>query len=74
MRKWFLPLTVLSIGGLGALAFSERGRQAIDWLFERIDKAPDKLAEINDSMQTELDRIQSALNDIADSLNARPIG
>ncbi len=72
MRKWFLPLTVLGLGGLGALALSERGRRAMEWFFERLDEAPDRLAEWNDSAQAELDRIQVALNDIADTLKTRP--
>ncbi len=72
MRKWFVPLTMLGIGSLGALILSERGRQALDWIFERIDEAPDRIAEWNDSAQQELDRIQLALNEIADTLQTRP--
>lgn len=72
MRKWFLPLTVLGIGGIGALALSERGRRTIEWFFDRIDEAPDRIADWNDSAQAELDRIQTALNDIADTLTTRP--
>ena len=38
MRKWFLPLTVLGLGGLGAALFTERGRNVISSLFERGSK------------------------------------
>lgn len=72
MRKWFVPLTMLGIGSLGALILSERGRQALDWIFDRIDEAPDRIAEWNDTAQQELDRIQSTLNEIADNLQTRP--
>jgi hypothetical protein len=72
MRKWFLPLTVLGIGGLGALLLSEAGRRSMEWLFDRLDEAPDKFAEWNESAQTELEKIQNALNELADTLQARP--
>ncbi len=72
MRKWFVPLTMLGIGSLGALILSERGRQALDWIFDRIDEAPDRIADWNDTAQLELDKIQLALNEIADNLQTRP--
>jgi hypothetical protein len=72
MRKWFLPLTMLGIGSIGALVLSERGRQALEWIFDRLDEAPDRIADWNDSAQTELNKIQDALNEIADTLQTRP--
>jgi hypothetical protein len=63
---------MLGIGGLGALILSERGRQALDWIFDRIDEAPDRIAEWNDAAQQELEKIQNALNEIADTLQTRP--
>lgn len=72
MRKWFLPLTVLGIGGLGALLLSEGGRRGLEWLFDRLDEAPDRFAEWNESAQTELEKIQLALNELADNLQTRP--
>ena len=74
MRKWFLPLTVLGIGGLGALVLSERGRKAIVWAMEKLDEAPDRFSEWNDNAQLELERIQNNLNRLAESLeSARPV-
>lgn len=73
MRKWFLPLTVLGLGGLGALVLSERGRKAIFWALDRIDEAPEKISEWNESAQRELERIQNNLNQLADTLEPRPI-
>lgn len=72
MRKWFLPLTVLGIGGIGALLFSEEGRRGLDWLFDRLDEAPDRFAEWNESAQTELEKIQAALNELSDTLQTHP--
>jgi hypothetical protein len=72
MRKWFLPLTVLGIGGLGALLLSEAGRRSMEWLFDRLDEAPDRFAEWNESAQTELEKIQNALNELADTLQTHP--
>lgn len=72
MRKWFLPLTVLGIGGIGALLLSEAGRRRLEWLFDRLDEAPDKLAEWNEAAQSELEKIQTALNEVADTLQTRP--
>ena len=72
MKKWAIPLTVLGLGGLGALAFSRRGRQAVKWVVDQIPEAPEKIANINDAAQAELDRIQNALNEIAESLQTKP--
>ncbi len=73
MKKWAVPLTVLGLGGLGALAFSRRGRNAVKWMVDQLPEAPDKIAAFNDAAQSELDRIQSALNEIAENLQAKPV-
>jgi hypothetical protein len=72
MRKWFLSLAVLGIGGIGALLLSETGRRRLEWLFDRLDEAPDRFAEWNEAAQSELERIQTALNEVADTLQTRP--
>ena len=68
MRKWAVPLTVLSVGGVGALIFTPRGRTAIRWVFRRMQEAPEKIAQWNETAQTELEKIQTALNEVAESL------
>jgi hypothetical protein len=67
MRKWYVPITVLGLGGVGVLLLSDRGRLAIRWLTDSFHRAP-TLLEWNESAQSELDRIQAALNRIAESL------
>ncbi len=71
MRKWYIPVTVLGVGGMGLFLLSERGRQALRWLIESVLRAPDALQDWNDSAQNELDRIQATLNRIAESLEPR---
>jgi DNA-binding PadR family transcriptional regulator len=68
MRKWFVPLTVLGVGGIGAFLLSEKGRETLRRWRASFNEAPERWAEWNDSAQLELDRIQTALNRIADSL------
>jgi len=72
MRRWYVPLTVVGLGGIGALLMTERGRALLRSAFERFQQAPEKLLEINDTLQVELDRIQSALDQIAESLDPHP--
>lgn len=68
MRKWAVPLTVLGVGGVGALVLSDRGRHAIGWVLRRMQEAPDRIAEWNETAQTELEKIQLAVNELAESL------
>lgn len=70
MRKVYLPLTVLGLGGLGWLFLSERGQQALNWIGENLERGPGRLLEWNEAAQRELDRIQMALNRVAESLEA----
>lgn len=69
MRKFYWSLSVLAVGGLGALLFTEKGRQALRWIGENATQAPDRLLEWNEAAQRELDRIQSALNRVAETLS-----
>ena len=72
MRRWYVPLTVLGLGSIGAFLLSERGRNKLRWLMENFQSAPDRWLEWNESAQSELDRIQAALDRIAESLDPRP--
>ena len=70
MRKWFLPMTVLGLGGVGMLLFTERGRRGLRWAAEHLPEAPRHFAEWNETAQRELDRIQTALNKVAETLES----
>jgi len=68
MRKWYFPMTILGLGGLGVLLFTERGRRSLRMLAEFLPQAPRHFAEWNEAAQRELDRIQATLNQVAESL------
>ena len=68
MRRWFVPLTVLGVGGIGAFFLTERGRNSLRVLFEKFRETPERWLEWNENMQAELDRLQAALNRVAESL------
>jgi len=68
MRRWAVPLAVLGVGGVGALMFTPRGRTAIRWIFRRMEEAPEHIAQWNETAQNELEKIQAALNELAESL------
>ena len=68
MRRWYVPLTLLGLGSIGAFLLTERGRNSLKNVFENFNDAPDRWMEWNESAQSELDRIQAALNRIAESL------
>jgi hypothetical protein len=71
MRKWYVPVTLLGLGGLGALFLTQRGRNALRWMADNLHRAPENLLEWNEAAQRELDRIQTALNRVAESLQER---
>jgi hypothetical protein len=70
MRKWYVPVTVVGLGGLGVLFLTERGRSRLRWAVSNLHRAPGRLLEWNESAQRELDRIQTALNRVAHTLEA----
>ena len=72
MRRWYLPLTVIGLGGVGALLLSERGRIVLQKILQGFWQSPDRLLDWNGSLENELDRIQAALDAIAENLNPRP--
>jgi hypothetical protein len=70
MRKWYVPLTVLGVGSLGVLFLTDGGRQRLRWFAANLHRAPEAWLDWNEAAQREIDRIQLALNRVADSLNA----
>ena len=72
MRRWYMPLTLLGLGSIGAVLLSERGRNALRSMFENLDQASDKFSDWNDGLRDELDRIQATLDRIAESIDPHP--
>ena len=70
MPRWYVPVTVVGLSGIGLLMFSNRGRAVMRRLFEDINRAPNALLSWNEAAQRELDRIQTALNRVAETLQA----
>lgn len=70
MRKWYVPVTVIGLSGLGLFFMTDRGRKAVAWVFDNVHRAPGRLLEWNEAAQRELDRVQTALNRVAASLEA----
>jgi hypothetical protein len=68
MRKWLTTLAVLGIGGIGAFLLSDKGHEVLRrWLADLRDSS-EQWDQWNESAQLELERIQAALNQIAQSL------
>lgn len=72
MRRWYLPITVIGLGSVGAFLMSERGRSLLRLVREKLKHSPEGWRELNDSVQSELDRIQAALDRIAEAIDPRP--
>ena len=69
MRKWFVTLAVLGVGGLGAFLLSDKGQQSLRRLLQKFDDDSDRRwGEWNEGAETELKRIRATLNQIAASL------
>ena len=68
MRKWYVPLTMLGLGGLGLLFVTERGQQAIRSLVESLSQPADDFGEFVPGVDRELAQIESALDEIAAEL------
>lgn len=68
-----MPVTLIGLSGLGMLFLTERGRKAARWALDNIRRAPGAFLEWNEATQRELDRVQTALNRVAESLGASPL-
>jgi hypothetical protein len=68
MRRWYVPLTVLGFASLGVLVLTRRGRQALHWLAENFENAPDTLWQWNETTQRELERLRTAVDQLAVAL------
>ena len=64
MRKWYVPLTMLGLGGLGLLFVSERGQQAVRALLDGVADRPDDWDRFHAGVNRELAQIESVLTEI----------
>ena len=71
MRKWLIPLMVLGAGGVSAFLLTDRGRATLRSLLAQLNSAPERWDVWNENALTELERIQAAVNQIAQSLEPR---
>jgi DNA-binding PadR family transcriptional regulator len=66
MRKWLAGVAVIAAGGVGAFLLTEKGQESLRrWLSAWGSDCADAW---NEGAQLELERIQAALNRIAQSL------
>jgi hypothetical protein len=75
MRKWYLPMTVLGLGGLGLVGMlvgTEKGRAVVRNIADSIFDGPESFEDWNIAAQNELEAIQSALDGLAQALGVRP--
>lgn len=63
MNWWKLPLTVLGLGGLGAVVWASRPRPSAG------SKAAKQFKQWNDAAQQELVRLQDHLRELAATVN-----
>jgi hypothetical protein len=68
MRKWYVPLTVAGVGGLGVFLLSESGRKALRWIAQYVRWNSEGLLEWNEGAEAELQRLQAALRAITETL------
>jgi hypothetical protein len=70
MTRWYVPLTVLGLGGLGVLFGTDRGRRALERAADFLEQLPEDYSEWMDMTEREIAEIQSAVDQIAASLGA----
>jgi hypothetical protein len=68
MRNWFVPIAVLGLSGFGLFCASQRGREQVRVLFDRLARQGDPLGEFNRFLEDQLSAIQRTLEDLAEAL------
>ena len=66
MRKWYLPM--IGLGSLAVLAYSLRVAKGPEWYLGREDRATEPAEEFDHEVEGELERLQSAVDRVAESL------
>ncbi|MCI0354993.1 MAG: hypothetical protein L0099_08150 [Acidobacteria bacterium] len=68
MRKWYLPM--IGLGSLAVLAYSLRAGRGPEWYLGRKDRPTEPPEKFDHEVESELERIQSAVDRLAASLEA----
>ena len=68
MRKWFVPITVLGLGGLGVLLGTEKGRETVRRVSQFVHEGPERLSGLNDAVERELASLQESVDAVAERL------
>jgi len=68
MRKWLVTFAIAGASGIGAFLLTDKGRETLRRLRAAFKSDSEPWAGWNDSAQLELERIQAALNQIAQCL------
>jgi hypothetical protein len=68
MRNWLVPVTLLGLSGLGLFCASERGRQQIRALFDRVAQHGDPLGEFDHFLDVQVAALQRTLDAVAEAL------
>jgi hypothetical protein len=66
-RRWYLPITVLSLGSLGVLLSTEKGRRAAKRVVSTLAE-PEQGDLFAETLDAEMANIQSALAQVAKTL------
>jgi hypothetical protein len=70
MSRWYVPLTLLGLGGLGVVLTSDRGRGILNRAADFLEDLPENYSGWQDYTEREIATIQSAVDEIAASLGA----
>ena len=68
MRKWWMTAAVVGASGVGAFLLTEKGKESLRRLRARLEADTAADSGWDDSARQELERIQGALNRLAESL------
>jgi hypothetical protein len=69
MKNWWVPATLLGLSGLGLFCTSDRGREQIRSVLDRLARHGDPLGEVSDFLDDQLAAMQRTLDAVAEALD-----
>lgn len=69
MRRWLMAAAVVAVGGVGAFLLTDNGKDSVRRWPAAFESDGGTWNEWNEAAQLELERIQAALNEIAERWN-----